>query len=364
MKANLLQFLSCPDCQSDLRCIPFQKERKEIISGIISCSNCGSWYPIIRSIPRILTPSLKEDLILKSNIDFLENNKHLLPKRIEREWSKYRKQPLKKKKDLLKKKTAKSFAFEWTKFNKMFEAYRMNFLNYIDPINEKIFNNKVVLDAGCGVGRHTYWATKFGAKEIIGIDLSNAVEASYENTKEFPNVHIIQADIYNLPFKKIFDYIFCIGVLHHLPEPEKGFQSLLKYLKTNGTISIWVYGKRNNFSNVYFYESLRKITRLLPHRLVYNLSYLPALGVEICNLLYKKFRKNSLTKSLAELLPFKYYSNFPFEVKLNDAFDVFATPKSTYWLKEEIEDWFRNAGIKNFSITYLRKKGLKGYGKI
>ena len=263
----------------------------------------------------------------------------------------------------LNQKTARSFGFEWNTFHQMFDEYRINFLNYVDPVNESFFKGKIVLDAGCGVGRHTYWTAKFGASEVIGIDFSDAVDASYENTKDIPNIHIIQADIYHLPFKKeIFDYAFSIGVLHHLPDPEKGFSSIVPFIKKGGTYSIWVYGKKYNFSNVYIYETLRKITRHIPHQLLYYLCYLPAISVEIVNRIYRTLQKNSLTKLLAKLVPFKYYSLFPFEVKLNDAFDVFATPKSTYWQKEQIDNWYRRAGFTDYSTSYLRRKSVKAYG--
>lgn len=321
MKKRLLHYLACTVCGDSLELITQRSEGEEVREGILHCA-CGSSFSITRSIPRMVT-SLSG----------------------------------------LKQKTAKSFGFEWNIFHQMFDTYRINFLNYIDPVRENFFKDKVVLDAGCGVGRHTYWASKFGAREVIGIDFSDAVEASYENTKNLPNVHIIQADIYKLPFKKeIFDFAFCIGVLHHLPDPEKGFQSIIPFIKKGGTYSIWVYGRKCNFSNVYIYEILRKVTRHIPHQFLYYLCYAPAIGVEITNQVYKILQKKSITKPLATLLPFKYYSLFPFEVKLNDAFDVLATPKSTYWLKQQIEDWYRNAGFQEFSVSYLRKKSVKAYG--
>ncbi len=321
MKKRLLQYLACPTCGGVLELTVQQSEGEEIKEGVLQCP-CGSAFPIIRSIPRMV-----------------------------------------KSISGLKQKTAKSFGFEWNRFHQMFAAYRINFLNYIDPIKESFFKDKIILDAGCGVGRHTYWAAKFDAREVIGIDFSEAVEASYENTKNLPNVHIIQADIYNLPFKKeTFDFAFSIGVLHHLPDPEKGFQSIIPCIKKGGTYSIWVYGEKYNFSNVYIYEILRKATRHIPHQFLYYLCYLPAIGVEITNRIYKTLQKTSLTKPLAALIPFKYYSLFPFEVKLNDAFDVFATPKSTYWQKEQIDDWYRRASFQNFSTSYLRKKSVKAYG--
>src|SRR3989338_7881926 len=190
MKQRLLSYLACPFCGDSLELTIQQSEDEEITEGVLQ-SACGRSFTITRSVPRMMT-SLSG----------------------------------------LKQKTAKSFGFEWNTFVKMFTAYQENFLNYIAPIQENFFKDKLVLDAGCGVGRHTYWAAKFGAREVIGVDFSDAVDASYENTKNLPNVHIVQADIYHLPFKKeTFDFAFSIGVLHHLPDPEKGFQSIIPFVK-------------------------------------------------------------------------------------------------------------------------------------
>ena len=38
-----------------------------------------------------------------------------------------------------------------------------------------------------------------------------------------------------------FDWINCVGVLHHLPDPDKGLQSLAQVLAPGGIIHIFVY---------------------------------------------------------------------------------------------------------------------------
>jgi len=316
MKERLLQLLACPECLHSMRLQVDKKEKEEIIEGKLICP-CGQQFPIIGTIPRFTLTQETE----------------------------------------LKEKTSQSFGFEWNTFHKMFDAYRENFLNYIAPLDKTFFRDKIVLDAGCGVGRHTYWTAEFGAREVIGMDFSDSAEASYANTKHLDNVHIVQADIYHPPFKKgVFDYVFSIGVLHHLPDPEEGFRSLVPLVKSGGTMGIWVYGEKHNKAARFIFEPVRMITRHIPHRVLYYLCYLPTLGVELSNRLYTSLSKFKLTAGLARLLPLSYYVRFPFDVKLNDAFDVFATPKSTYWRKDQIEQWYDRAGLTDYDVTYLRKK--------
>ena len=260
---------------------------------------------------------------------------------------------------ILKKKTADSFGFEWTKFNKL--KSERGFLEFIGPINKEFFKGKFILDAGCGNGSYSYYSASYGA-EVISIDFSDAVSVARENTKNM-NVQVVRADITHPPFKDgTFDYIFSIGVLHHLPDPEKGFQQLVPLLKPGGLISIWVYGRAKQWAAVYFYEPIIKISHRLPHGLLYYLCYFPAIIMQITNYLYLLLKKVHLSK-LASILPFKYYADYPFSVKLNDSFDTFATPSARYYSDEEISNWFVGSKLMDIKIiTEGVAKGIKGFG--
>ena len=63
----------------------------------------------------------------------------------------------------------------------MYPHWEENFRSYFEPLVKRDdFAGKLVLDAGCGFGRHAFYAAKFGA-EVLAMDLSEAVEAAYEN---------------------------------------------------------------------------------------------------------------------------------------------------------------------------------------
>ena len=356
MKRRLLDIIVCPYCKGDLTCTAFSEVAAEVSDGILTCG-CGRWYPIIGGIPRLQPASLLADF-LHNNAEFAGKYEGKLPKSASPD-------NIKDKNMSLKRRTSSSFGFEWATFNEVIDEYEANFLSYISPIEKQFFKGKLVLDAGCGAGRHSYFAAKYGA-EVIAFDLSKAVEAAYKNTSRFPKVHVLQADIYNLPFKKEFDYIFCIGVLHHLPDPQQGFNNLVPLLKPNSPISIWVYGRKNNFLAIYIYEPIRKITTRIPHKALYYLCYLPALIMELFNILYKIFNRFSLTKCIASVMPFRYYSNFPFRTKLNDSFDVFSAPSAKYYTEPEIQSWFAQTGLKDIKVSCRLldrvEKGIKGLG--
>lgn len=109
------------------------------------------------------------------------------------------------------------------------------------------FKDKVCLDAGCGGGRFVVALAKLGAKEVQGIDISRkAVDtANYRLTARKLNVGNAQeASVLEIPFSdNYFDYVVCSGVIHHTPNPKKGFQELVRVLKPGGRIFLSVYGK-------------------------------------------------------------------------------------------------------------------------
>lgn len=254
----------------------------------------------------------------------------------------------------LKERTSASFGFEWAKFSDIYAEYEENFLSYIAPITPEFFKGKFVLDAGCGAGRHAYFAAKYGAKNVIAFDLSmDAVHAAMDNLFGV-RATVKQADIYNLPesWAGQFDAAFSIGVLHHLPTPQEGFNCLVKTLAPGGTISIWVYARKDNKLALYLYEPLRKITTRIPHKALYYLALVPASFMQVSNWLH--------------LPVFSYYARFPFKTKWNDSFDVFSAPSAKYYELEEIRAWFEQAGLKDIQVSYRilngKAKGIKGMG--
>jgi len=95
-----------------------------------------------------------------------------------------------------------------------------------------------VLEAGCGAGRFTELLVAAGA-EVHAVDLSVAVEANRLNVGDHPNYAVAQADILSLPFPSdSFDVVCCLGVLQHLPSPERGIESLWTRVRPGGLLVI------------------------------------------------------------------------------------------------------------------------------
>ncbi len=74
-----MEILACPMCRyEDLKLIVLE-EKDEIESGVIHCSNCSRYYPIIDTIPVMLPDELRNR---KEDTSFLEKWRDSLPEEI------------------------------------------------------------------------------------------------------------------------------------------------------------------------------------------------------------------------------------------------------------------------------------------
>ncbi len=330
MKDKLIDLLACPVCGGDILLVHVGlREDKEIIDGTLSCKKCEREYKILRGVPRF------------AELDKIEKDKA---------------------------DTAENFGWQWNKFTQEDKKYADQLLGWLHPVRQDHFRDKIVLEGGCGKGRHTALAHEWGAKEVIGIDLSAAVESAFFATRHLPNAHIVQADIFKLPFKKVFDYSFSVGVLHHTPDPKKAFISLASKIKKGGSISAWIYGKENNDWIINFVNPVRtSFTSKMKQPTLYQLSKLPTVGVFLASkLIYKPL--NKAAKPVAEKLFYNDYLNhlgtFGWREQHNIVFDHLVAPTAFYISKEDFEEWWKEIGAENVEITWHNQNSWCGFGKI
>lgn len=361
MRTTHLSYLRCPITHQPLKLKKYKQSGDHVTEGVLT-SGLNS-YPIIEGIPRLLTGDPRVQMLLLHRA-FFRRNKTKLPARLAKEWA----AELKKVANDTafakhQRKTAESFAYEWKTIYRENDFEKNNFFHFLSPyVKESDIRNKLTLDIGCGSGRFTKQAALAGAKVAYGSDLGESVAVAYKLTKNLPNACIVQADIYNMPFYHTFDLAYSIGVLHHLPQPEEGFRRLPPVLKPNGRFLIWVYNRRNNGRAIYFYEPLRAVLKHLPKPLLYRLCYPPALAVQLINYVSVALRRLGHPQA-ATRVPFSYYANFPFNMKLNDAFDVLATPKSNYYFWEDIDGWFKRAKLAETQTHEHPEAGITATGR-
>ncbi|OGP76980.1 MAG: hypothetical protein A2W09_06115 [Deltaproteobacteria bacterium RBG_16_50_11] len=314
MKPRLLSLILCPKCKSSLDLEISHEEKGEILEGGLFCRPCGSKFLIRRGIPR-----------------FVELDDYV-----------------------------STFSFEWNKFHDV----QIDILNATNE-SEKTFQGKtgwtpgdlkgkLVLDVGVGAGRFAEVVSRWGA-EVIGTDLSFAVDAAYENVGKRENVHILQTDLFQLPFREaVFDAIYSIGVLHHTPATKKAFDAVVTYLQPGGEFAVFLYA-HGHYS--YFSDIWRKFTTKVPHRILY---FLTALSIP----LYYLYKLPFFGLGLRFLFPMSQHPNPRW--RWLDTFDWY-TPKYQHkhtW--PEVYGWFLENDFENirlleesrdFSLLHINMRG-------
>jgi SAM-dependent methyltransferase/uncharacterized protein YbaR (Trm112 family) len=356
MKTTLLRLLVCPVCGEELTCEPWSTSSSgggvpngaepEIVEGLLACA-CGLAFPIIAGVPRMLLGALREQLWTSFRAFFRAHRGRLpagLTARGDASAS------------AVEVRTQRSFGYEWTKFSDMRPEWEPNYWGYMAPHGPEFLGGKVVLDAGCGMGRHLHFTARH-AGEAIGVDFSKAVDAAHRNTRELPRAHVVQADLKALPFRRdAFDFIYSLGVLQHLPAPEKAFAKLLTHLRPAGEARVYLYWSREGAPRwsralLTCVAGLRRVTTRLPHGLLLGLCYPIAAAAWISLVLpsglLARFRG---TRGLAETMPLRQYSAYPFGVLVNDQFDRFAAPLERRYRAEEVRRLLEGAGLREVSV--------------
>jgi SAM-dependent methyltransferase len=294
MKKTLLEWIVCPQCQTRLQS---EAERvdpgtDEILQATLTCAQCRRHYPVLGGIPVLLVSADYQAQISRS-FGF--------------QWR------LKRKK-LFESKTLYGREPE-TALADFFERLRL------DPGQ---IRGKRILEAGCGSGMLVRGLSQYEC-EVVGVDLIHPAEA-FEHSRGRPNVHIITADLFQLPFpEKTFDVVWSEGVLHHTPDPSRAFASIQKSLKSGGTGYVWVYSKSPQ-------ERLRLLLRTfgLPRWILYGLCY-------------------------ALVLPYAAWTGMRILLRFRSTafafFDALSPRYQSGHGREEVRNWFSSADFSRIEMT-------------
>ena len=115
-----------------------------------------------------------------------------------------------------------TFGEEWKSFPEILPEHSGEFAQYFDLVDLPSLATKRVCDLGCGIGRWSYFL-KDKCRELVLVDFSEAIFVARKNLKSATNAVFIMGDIKALPFRDDFaDFVFCLGVLHHLPSDALG----------------------------------------------------------------------------------------------------------------------------------------------
>src|SRR4030042_1217271 len=114
-----------------------------------------------------------------------------------------------------------------------------------------------VAEIGSGTGRIVNMLLEAGAKHVVALEPSDAFEVLCRNIKQPEKVTCLKITGDKLPAYGDLDYIFSIGVLHHIPDPIPVVEAAYRALRPGGHFLIWLYGKEGNGLYLAFIIPLR-----------------------------------------------------------------------------------------------------------
>ncbi|MBI5420542.1 MAG: class I SAM-dependent methyltransferase [Deltaproteobacteria bacterium] len=110
-----------------------------------------------------------------------------------------------------------TFGEEWRRFPRILPDHEREFLQYFDLVDLSGLAGSRVCDLGCGIGRWSYFLKDL-CRELVLVDFSEAIFVARRNLRSAENALYFMGDLTRLPFRRDFaDFLFCLGVLHHLP---------------------------------------------------------------------------------------------------------------------------------------------------
>ena len=365
MRSRLLDFLVCPVTKTPLKLIIWEKtENKmdenalnkitnldiskelfdtEIINGILINESEKIYYPIYNGVPRMLTYSCGV---------FEEFNEKFKDK-LEKEFKGYSTPDLEP--AIGEKSVIRSFSTEWLEYDWKPEKYwrvssevMYKAIRFMLDLGNKKIQNKSVLEVGIGIGGIANSISNEESCELIGMDLSYAVDAAYKNFEQNLFFHIVQASAFKLPFNdNIFDYVYSHGVLHHSSDPKTCFLNVSKLVKSKGYLYVWLYSDTSENRNLLrrslmiLEKVLRPIIWPMPQA-IQNIALFPLALLYIVH------------QNLIQALQDSDMVKFSFREAFHAARDRFTPRYAFRYSERELAEWFSSAGYNNLLLSSKR----------
>lgn len=238
---------------------------------------------------------------------------------------------------------ADSFGFQWTTFRttQLDDADRAESEETFAAktgLEPNDVSGRSVLDVGCGMGRFADVAARWGARTVVGMDLSHAVQSAAVNLAPYDRTFVIQADAAHPALQpESFDIVFSIGVLHHTPSTARSLAAVAPLVKPGGTLAVWLYWSRLRWTHAGS-EILRPITsRMSEDRLLRMVRKV----VPAADRIHERFP--AISKPLRVVLPTSAHADA--EWRILDTFDWYSPRYQWKHSEPEVQEWFERAGF-------------------
>lgn len=112
-----------------------------------------------------------------------------------------------------------TFGAEWERYGGAMAEHEAELRRYFDLVDLDGLRGRRVCDLGCGAGRWSRFL-RDRVRELVLVDFSDAIFAARAALAGSGHCAFFMGDLKRLPFRDDFcDFLFSLGVLHHLPTP-------------------------------------------------------------------------------------------------------------------------------------------------
>ncbi|MCD9189487.1 MAG: class I SAM-dependent methyltransferase [Pyrinomonadaceae bacterium] len=250
------------------------------------------------------------------------------------------------------------FGDEWSRFDQSAlsaEELERIFNEYFNIFPwENLPEDAVGFDLGCGSGR---WA-KLVAKRVGHlhlIDPSEAIEVAKRNLTGAENCEFHRATVEEIPLPdNSQDFGYSLGVLHHIPDTEKGLQACVDKLKSGAPFLVYLYYRFDNRPVWYRMiwktsDVLRRFVSRMPHGLRFGASQILAAAVYFP--LARTARILEKAGANVKNFPLSQYRNHSYYTMQTDALDRFGTRLERRFTKDEIKTMMENCGLRDIKFS-------------
>jgi SAM-dependent methyltransferase len=262
--------------------------------------------------------------------------------------------------------TAEAFATSWNTVGEGSVYTHDQFVDWFAPIEPASIEGKSVLEMGFGNGSLLYHVGSCRPARLAGVELGDTHETARRNLTHLPEgmLDLHRGDLTAVDLGP-FDLVYCIGVLHHLEHPERGFEAVLRHTRPGGRFHCWVYGREGNDVVVHVVDPIRRIASKLPWWLA---KYGVALPLAVPYYAYAKslrfvsqYATVGAAHEILQRMPLEKYSqwiaqrSFPFFHHV--AFDQLVTPRTHYISEPTIRGWLERPEIDPSSTYVIQRNG-------
>jgi 2-polyprenyl-3-methyl-5-hydroxy-6-metoxy-1,4-benzoquinol methylase len=159
------------------------------------------------------------------------------------------------------------FGYEWATYADILPEHEAQLGRWMGSTGLSSFAGKRVMDVGCGMGRNPFFMLKNGAAHVTAVDVDEGSLASArKNLGDNPRAEVKKGSAYDLDPAELgsFDRVTCIGVLHHLAEPERALDAMWRCVKPGGDLVLWCYAHEGNETILPVIQAFRFVGSRMP----------------------------------------------------------------------------------------------------